>query len=241
MTETQKIPWKRLAVEATTIVGSILLAFAIDAWWQRRSELEQADALIVSLHADFEASQNHLETWLAGTRWIFRSSSELLNHIKNAELGEEISVSLELIVGSIGAPTYSPTDSTWEAAFSSGQIELIEDIELRNILGSWRQQLADTSEDEILIREIVVHQLVPAFSEQVRLGRAFEYDRLTGIFLDQSHVDQGEQVRLHATSALEGALAERVFYGTFVVSGLSEIYETQARILQLLEAHIEKL
>ncbi len=164
MTETQKIPWKRLAVEATTIVGSILLAFAIDAWWQRRSELEQADALIVSLHADFEASQNHLETWLAGTRWIFRSSSELLNHIKNAEPDEEISVSLELIVGSIGAPTYSPTDSTWEAAFSSGQIELIEDIELRNILGSWRQQLADTSEDEILIREIIVHQLVPAFS-----------------------------------------------------------------------------
>ena len=241
MTETQKIPWKRLAVEATAIVASILLAFAIDAWWQRRSELEQADALIVSLYADFQASQNHLEIWLAGNRWIFRNSSELLSHIKNAELGEEISVSLELIVGSIGAPTYSPTDSTWDAAFSSGQIELIEDMELRNILGFWRQQLADTSEDEILIREIVVHQLVPALSEQVRLGRAFEYDRLAGKFLDQSHVDQNEQVRLHATSNLEGALAERVFYGTFVVSGLSEIYETQTRILQLLEARMEKL
>ena len=45
-----------------------LLAFAIDAWWQRRAELEQANALVVSLFADFQASQAHLEIWLVGNR-----------------------------------------------------------------------------------------------------------------------------------------------------------------------------
>ena len=34
MTETQKIPWKRISVEAAASVASILLAFAIDAWWE---------------------------------------------------------------------------------------------------------------------------------------------------------------------------------------------------------------
>jgi hypothetical protein len=30
---TQYISWKKITVEAATIVGSILLAFVIDAWW----------------------------------------------------------------------------------------------------------------------------------------------------------------------------------------------------------------
>jgi len=38
MTGTQTIPWKRLATESVIIVGSILLAFAIDAWWDERQE-----------------------------------------------------------------------------------------------------------------------------------------------------------------------------------------------------------
>jgi hypothetical protein len=32
MVENEKLPWKRLTVEAAAIVASILLAFAIDAW-----------------------------------------------------------------------------------------------------------------------------------------------------------------------------------------------------------------
>jgi hypothetical protein len=236
----QKIPWKRLAVEAVAIVASILLAFAIDAWWQRRSELDRADALVASLYADFQTSQADLDRWLAGNRWMFRTSSELLSLITNADTDEVILVPLELIVGSVGSPTYSPTESTLEAAVSSGQINLIEDTELRNVLAHWRQLLADTSEDEELIRVLVIHQLVPAFADQIRLGRAFDFDNLAGKFFSQSHTIQDEQIRLRATTKLEGALAERVFYATFVVRGLAEIHDTQAKVLQLLEAHLNE-
>ena len=38
MSDTREIPWKRLVVEGAAIVASILLAFAIDAWWQDRSD-----------------------------------------------------------------------------------------------------------------------------------------------------------------------------------------------------------
>ncbi len=34
---TQYISWKKITVEAATIVGSILLAFVIDAWWDDHS------------------------------------------------------------------------------------------------------------------------------------------------------------------------------------------------------------
>ena len=43
MTEPRIIPWKRIAVEAVAIVASILLAFAIEAWWDdwQQQEAEQ--------------------------------------------------------------------------------------------------------------------------------------------------------------------------------------------------------
>lgn len=238
MPNSHDIPWKRIAVEGTAIVASILLAFAIDAWWQRRAELEQANALVTSLYADFQASQAHLERWVVGNQRIHRATKELLDRISSAERGEEISVPIELIAGAIGAPTYGPTDSTLEAAYSSGQINLIEDREIRSILALWRQQFADTSEDELLIREIVVHQLVPEISEQIRLAEAFDFKTLTDWFLDQSDIRRDELIQLRATTKLEGALAERVFYSNFVVAGLTEIYETQAEILRLLGAHL---
>jgi len=36
MSDSQKNRWKSLSIEATAIVVSILLAFAIDAWWEER-------------------------------------------------------------------------------------------------------------------------------------------------------------------------------------------------------------
>ncbi len=219
---------------------SILLAFAIDAWWQRQSELEQADALIASLHADFTSSQSHLEQWLVGNRKTLNALTEFREQLAGTAIGDELVVSIEWVVAAIGAPTYSPTDATLQAAISSGQIELIEDVELRTRLALWRQQLDDTQEDELLIREIVVHHLVPALSQQIRLTRAFEFDTIVGWFLNQRTPDANDELRLRASTMLEGALAERIFYTTFVVRGLTDIQKTQTEILRLLEKDMRR-
>jgi len=234
----QGIPVKRLMLEALAIVGSILLAFAIDAWWQQRNELKQADTLILSLHAEFETSQVHLTEWLAGSRWMHRTTTELLEAIKAAETGDEVQVRHETIVGSIGAATYDPIRSTLDAMLSSGQINLIEDAELRNAIALWEQKLADTREDEELVREITLRELIPALAEQVRLGRAFEFDRLHGTFINPEGAERTEQVQLRATTQLEGALGSRAFYSTYIVDGLAEIYDMQAKIVEMLESHI---
>ena len=53
MTTHQKLPWKRLFAEGTAIVLSILLAFAIDAWWEDRSDQQAEQLLFQRLKADF--------------------------------------------------------------------------------------------------------------------------------------------------------------------------------------------
>ncbi len=53
---TRSIPWPRILVEGVVIVGSILLAFGIDAWWdgvqERALELEYAERLRADLVQD---------------------------------------------------------------------------------------------------------------------------------------------------------------------------------------------
>lgn len=235
MRPVRELPWLRILAEGSAIVVSILLAFAIDAWWQRQKQLEQVATLVTGLHSDFVASQAHAEQWMNGNRKILDALTRFRDALAAAPAGEQVTVPLEWVVAAVGAPTYSPTDATLRMAVSSGQVELIENVELRIRLAEWRQQLDDTQEDELLIREIVVHHLVPALSEQVRLAKAFEFDSIVGWFLDDPDLRLDGTVQVTATPRLEGALAERVFYATFVVDGLGDIRDRQAEILRLLE------
>lgn len=230
--------WKRQLAAAAAIVVSILLAFAIDAWWDRRAETTQEIAILHGLQADFRDSQAHLELWLAGNRKIQSRTAMFLDRIRSADRGAWITVTEAMIGAPIGSPTYDPTTATLDAALSSGQIELVEQKELREALGVWLQLVADTREDEVLIREIVVHQLVPILSSQVRLGNAFE--QINGWFLGQSNDRLDSPVQLRAVSELEGVLAERQFYQHYVVDGQEKLYEIQGRILKLLETALDE-
>jgi len=53
----QRIDWRRLSAEAAAIVASILLAFAIDAWWDERSDRAEEKEILESLQVEFEANR----------------------------------------------------------------------------------------------------------------------------------------------------------------------------------------
>lgn len=55
------IQWSRLFIEGFVIVASILLAFAIDAWWDERQEAEEAMLQVDRLVAELEANVFLLE------------------------------------------------------------------------------------------------------------------------------------------------------------------------------------
>ena len=65
MTETQNIQWKRIVVEAAAIVGSILLAFAIDAWWDDRQDRAAEQRIFVGLKSEFEENLRLIEIELS--------------------------------------------------------------------------------------------------------------------------------------------------------------------------------
>ena len=50
------IGWSRLVAEGAVIVVSILLAFAVDAWWDSRQERAREDAYLRELVVDLEGT-----------------------------------------------------------------------------------------------------------------------------------------------------------------------------------------
>ena len=82
MINAEKIPWKRLSIEAAAIVTSILLAFAIDAWWDERVSHGRSVAQLNTLSTEFVEVQSQLqrheatllaplEQYLARRKYVF--------------------------------------------------------------------------------------------------------------------------------------------------------------------------
>lgn len=238
MRSVRELPWPRIVAESVVIVASILLAFAIDAWWQNRGERSQERELLLDLKRDFEASQAHLDDWLAGNRRVQQGTTRFLDALQAQALGDSFEVPLEWLVAAIGTPTYSPTDATLVAAAASGRLDLLRDEDLRQALAEWRQQFEDTAEDELLVRELVTHHLVELLGQQARLAIPFEPELHTGWFAGVRDLGGEPAQSLRASLELEARLGQRVFYHGFVVSGLENIRQTQAHILDLLEANL---
>ena len=120
MTETQSIAWKRLAIEATVIVGSILLAFAIDAWWEERGERQAEVVLLERLRADF----TEIQTALTLVEEENREARDACIFFMNTAVGESLPSTAEVdrmvALVFLASRTFNPGSGA-VASFQSGE------------------------------------------------------------------------------------------------------------------------
>jgi hypothetical protein len=135
MSMSRDIPWKRLSVEAAAIVASILLAFAIDAWWEDRLER--------GLGVEYE---RRIATELRGIRTQLENRIER-TVLRNMEMGEiaspffdidGASISHDRLIVSLYNMGRDGPDrfnvSTYQDLISSGRLGLIRDISRRQAI-----------------------------------------------------------------------------------------------------------
>ena len=75
---TRHVPWLRVFVEGVVIVGSILLAFGIQAWWDERGERRAQAEQIVTLRSEFRTARGTLESDADALEEAGRATNELL-------------------------------------------------------------------------------------------------------------------------------------------------------------------
>ena len=163
MAEPQIIPWKTITVEAVAIVVSILLAFAIDAWWAEKKENDVEQAALLSLHSDFVASGEQLSRVIdslesAQTDFArFRSAT-------TAELKEtDPGTVRRFLTAFVKNHTFDPVTATLDALANDGRLGLISDVQLLTQLSAWQRELDNIEDISFELR-----------AESVRMRRAME-------------------------------------------------------------------
>jgi hypothetical protein len=73
-----QISAKRLLLEGAAIVASILLAFAIDAWWGERADLKDEEAVLAALLADFRQAKEMVKDRRNSSVIIQNATNELM-------------------------------------------------------------------------------------------------------------------------------------------------------------------
>lgn len=173
MNEMREIPWKRLLVEAAAIVASILLAFAIDAWWQDHSDQARLEEYLLQAHADSLDNQHRLTEAIQLEKGQQRAVQEIL-----AALRSPVPMTIDsarqwtqLEPGFIWYSDPRLLDGAITALVATGDINLVHNPRIKTSLINYLGQLkADMNELDRGVNRFLIHH--------DELLRAFELARI---------------------------------------------------------------
>jgi hypothetical protein len=120
------------------IVGSILLAFAIDAWWDEFRDREDAEIVLSSLHEELVGLEEFISWQDQYVAAINNSAKQLLTAAvgENRELGErEIDRLLADLTWFVSGTLFDVPEL--ESLVRNDELSLIKNSELRHKLRSW--------------------------------------------------------------------------------------------------------
>jgi len=135
-----------LKFDHLAIVLSILLAFAIDAWWQDRAEYREETSALRALRDEFEANRKVLARYIAFHSDLHSSTLAVLQLAADpdAEIAAE---DVDRMIGDVAwwGSLVSFESAALDAVILSAKLDLLNNEELRRMLADWRSQLASTS------------------------------------------------------------------------------------------------
>jgi hypothetical protein len=148
-----KIPWPRILAEGLVIVVSILLAFWIDAWWDRQQEEARRTDLLSSLCSDFTTTASLLDDALARADVALAASAGFVEWTQGGVdlRGDSVrSLSRGVFVGI----TFEPSIANYEAAIASGAISRLRSGSLLAALNRFDQGMEGYRQHDDLSGEI---------------------------------------------------------------------------------------
>ena len=137
-----RLPWARIGVEGLVIVASILLALAVQAWWEDRQERSHEAVYLRALGEELRASRGRLERVQEGFARTQHFHERLVAQFPGQELAQPDSIMLWL--SSLSFPgRFNPPTAVRDDLASSGSIRLIRDDELRLSIARYESLLRD--------------------------------------------------------------------------------------------------
>ena len=225
---------QRLAFELFVVVAGILIAFWLDAWWDRASAREAELAELAAVRSEVSEGIDVLERFLdIQTRYGLRldyAMSELASRP-----GSSVAVADSVLQALFAWRTVDVPTAGLDALIASGRLGAIRSSEVRAGLAAYPTVLADLYEDEELARDFVELVLVPKFAPQGVLPAAYQNHPMTRNLLGQEG-DAGPGGSIEVTPELLGLVAARRMHVRASEWGLRNVIAQAGQLVALLDA-----
>lgn len=233
------IPWLRVFVEGGVIVGSILLAFALDAWWDRQNrddELREQSAVVAR---EMQSARLALQQALDAHDLNAHLAEYLASTLQQVAEGSNVLVSDTLVGPLLPQVTADVTTGSLNAFIAAGGLELIEDPDIRLDLLGWPTRIEDLKDDEIYLRNFAAADLISHFRTNYAVANAelLSIPLLASRFGGEPQVPTSRlgTVALRNEQQLLNLLAARESGERAIRTGLVEMLDQAARITAALE------
>ena len=141
----KQIPWARVLVEGVVIVGSILLAFVLQAWWEGRQEEVRAADYMAALLEEVSANREELNATTRSTE-EFMAASRAVRRLFVSGWSEVPSDSVGYLLVRAGAVNViDPVTNTHDQLVATGDLRLLP-VSVRDALSVWKRALRNVTE-----------------------------------------------------------------------------------------------
>jgi len=238
MTETQKLPWKRLLAEATAIVLSILLAFAIDAWWEDRNDRQAEDLLLQRLKADFIEIQSAILMIEAEHRETSAACIALMNIADGVSIPSTPDYDRMVALVFLTSRTFNPGTGAVAAFLNSEGAKLVDSQPLADLLLSWSGLVEELQEEDIFLQQGLAHRWIPFLKSRVGLGPYLAVYEEINVGLPDHVSNPDPRIPLIVDSALVNNVLDRYKLQQIALRDIGPIIDAVDKILMLLENEI---
>ena len=164
------IPWKRLSTEVAAIVGSIMLAFWIDAWWDEQADRRQERALLEALQNDFQTARDIFDATTNSHYRVYQSMEKFLYWAEQGSVPEDEIESADYTLGSVFyRGTFEPPMGAVDTLLASGRLDLLGSPELVAELTRWKALVDKLNSDEIAAANHFYQTIYPYLSKRLNI------------------------------------------------------------------------
>ena len=149
--------WIRYGFETVVVVNGVLIAFTLNSWNQHRLNGLEEKKIMHNLKTEFEGNIEELSAIMELESKMIAATTEILEAIDNND-HDDTPLLDSLLSFTLHNPSFDPKSGSIDNLISSGELELITNDSLRNLLIAWPGFVADMKEEEEFLRMLQLNE-----------------------------------------------------------------------------------
>ena len=156
-----------MSAEAAAIVGSILLAFWIDAWWDERQERRDEIEILERLQMELSVNIERIDRVTVNRTRKLEYAVALFDLIEGAQAqgDETIDVPTMMLMHLVDSSTFEADIPVLQGIIRSARLEIIENENILTAIGRWESGLRNYTEVALRERQNTDNRFIPSLYE----------------------------------------------------------------------------